>query len=48
MLPVESEPITQDQLAKQVAERLDESPLLPRLNMRIVWDKEILSKDRHF
>jgi hypothetical protein len=48
MRPVESEPITQDQLAKQVAERLDESPLLPRLDMRIVWDKEILTKGRDF
>jgi hypothetical protein len=45
---VESEPITQDQLAKQVAERLDESPLLPRVDMRIVWDKEILTDDRDF
>jgi hypothetical protein len=48
MRRVESEPITQDQLAKQVAERLDESPLLPRVDMRIVWDKEILTDDSDF
>jgi hypothetical protein len=48
MQPVASEPITQDQLAKQVAEVLDESRRLPRLDMRIVWDKEILTKDRDY